>query len=133
MKLSNICSEKRLCNDILRLLSIVLLKFQPGPNLHLRVIDLYTKVVTLVINLCIPILGHVVMDGMILFQLRAASGTLGKREKDVTVSMLLVCLFYLFTASVIALTMAKYSTMEVNTSKDVVMRRLLILGAVSSN
>ena len=107
-------------------------KFHFGDH-HYRVLDWYPKFMTLIFNLGIPILGHVVLDGIILFQLRGASVTLSRKERDVTVSMLLVCVFYLSTTLVIALTITKYSIMEVSTFSDVLMRRLLILGAVSPN
>ena len=97
-------------------------------------IDWYNRAVSVVINVAIPFIGHVVFDSLIVYKLKraGASTSLSRKEKDVTVSLLLVCVFYLVTTSVIAVNMAKYSTMEVSTLRDTMLRRVLILGAVSA-
>ena len=56
---------------------------------------------------------------------------MSQREKDVTASLLLICLFYLVTTLMCAFAMATHSTMKVTGPRDVILRRLVILCAVS--
>ena len=98
-----------------------------------ELIEWCTQGMTILVNVAIPFIGHLILDGLIVFKLKRAgtSSSLGRKEKDVTVSLLLVCVLYFITTSVTAINMAQYTNMEISNSRDVLIRRLLICGAVS--
>ena len=104
---------------------------RPGDGFFAReVIEGYFNGVALGVHFIVPVTGHVVLDGLILFKLLQNRRVITAKEK-ITASFLLACLWYLTTASIIAIIAIRISMIEMVTEEDMTTRQLFLRILVS--
>ena len=59
------------------------------------VIDTYKQVMTSIVLVAVPFITIFVSNSFIVYKLKKSGGTIAKNEREVTVSLMMVCLFYL--------------------------------------
>ena len=94
------------------------------------VIDTYKQVTTSVGLVTIPFVTIFALNSFIVYKLKKSGGTIAKNERDVTVSLMIVCLFYLTMNAATTFSTLAASQKEVRNERDVTMRGLLLSLAV---
>ena len=94
------------------------------------IIDTYKQLMMSVGLVAIPFVTISALNSFIVYKLKKSGGTIAKNERDVTVSLMIVCLCYLtMNAATTASTLAA-SQNEVRSERDVILRGLLLSLAV---
>ena len=94
------------------------------------VIDIYKQVMTSVVLVAIPFVTLFTMNSFIVYKLKTSGGTIAKNEREVTVSLMMVCLFYLTMNAATTFSTLAASQNEVRSERDVILRSLLVSLAV---
>ena len=94
------------------------------------IVDTYKQVMQSIVLVAFPFLLLSILNSVIVYKLKKSGGTIAKNEREVTVSLLMVCLFYLTMNAATTTTSLVASQKEVRNERDFTLRRLLLALAV---
>ena len=94
------------------------------------IIDTYKQIMQTIVLVAVPFVTLIISNSFIVYKLKKSGGSIAKNEREVTISLVLVCLFYLTMNVATTISSLAASQKEVRNERDVTLRRLLISSAV---
>ena len=97
------------------------------------VIEMYSRIMLLLILVIVPFMSIAFLNCLIVYKLKQSKLTISKNEKEVTVSLIMVSLFYLCMNTLTTIGILTSSTGTFETQREILKRKIIILFAVSLN
>ena len=96
------------------------------------IIDTYKRIVTSKVLVVVPFVTLLISNSFIVYKLKLSGGAIGKNEREVTVSLMMLCLFYLVMNAATTTSTIIWTTKEIRTERDITLRKLLLVFCVRS-
>ena len=94
------------------------------------IIDTYKQIVTSILLVVVPFVMLLISNSFIVYKLKMSGGAISKNEREVTVSLMMLCLFYLVMNAATTISGIVSTTKEIRTERDITLRKLLLVFCV---
>ena len=90
------------------------------------IIDTYKQIMSSIFLVAVPFVMLLILNSFIVYKLKKSGGTINKNEREVTISLMMICLFYLTMNIATTTSSLLASQNEVRNEREVTLRTLLI-------
>ena len=96
-----------------------------GWLIPLWIADTYKQIMTSIFLVMVPFVTLLISNSFIVYKLKTSGGAISKNEREVTVSLVMLCLFYMVMNAATTTLAVVWTHKEIRTERDVTLRTLL--------